>query len=114
MSLLLCRLEPVKHPFVVAELGVRLFSSQELCYVIYENLLLVMEDFVDERLIQFIREDLDMDLIEEGLMDSLAIAELLVAIEDEFGIVLSPTEYEKEDLSTAHKIEEILKKKGVQ
>ncbi len=45
MSLLLCRLEPVKHPFVVAELGVRLFSSQELCYVIYENPLLVMEDF---------------------------------------------------------------------
>lgn len=63
MSLLLCRLEPVKHPFVVAELGVRLFSSQELCYVIYENPLLVMEDFVDERLIQFIREDLDMDFL---------------------------------------------------
>ncbi len=61
-----------------------------------------------------VREDLDMDLIEEGLMDSLAIAELLVAIEDEFGVVLSPTEYEKEDLSTVHKIEEILKKKGVQ
>lgn len=61
-----------------------------------------------------VREDLDMDLIEEGLMDSLAIAELLVAIEDEFGVVLSPTEYEKEDLSTVHKIEKILKKKGVQ
>lgn len=63
MSLLLCRLEPVRHPFEVSELGVRLFSSQELCYVIYENPLLVMEDFVDERLIQFIREDLDMDFL---------------------------------------------------
>lgn len=63
MSLLLCRLEPVRHPFEVPELGVRLYSSQELCYVIYENPLLVMEDFVDERLIQFIREDLDMDFL---------------------------------------------------
>ena len=46
MSLLLCRLEPVRHPFEVPELGIRLYSSQELCYVIYENPLLVMEDFV--------------------------------------------------------------------
>lgn len=63
MSLLLCRLEPVRHPFEVPELGIRLYSSQELCYIIYENPLLVMEDFVDERLLQFIREDLDMDFL---------------------------------------------------
>ena len=47
MSLLLCRMEPVAHPFEVPELGVRLYSSQELCYVIYENPLLVIDDFVD-------------------------------------------------------------------
>ena len=58
MSLILCRMEPVKHPFEVPELGVKLYSSQELCYVIYENPLLVMDDFVDYRLIQFIQEDL--------------------------------------------------------
>ena len=76
-----------------------------------EKILDILERVCDD---EDVREDLDMDLIEEGLMDSLAIAELLVAIEDEFGVVLSPTEYEKEDLSTVHKIEEILKKKGVQ
>ena len=63
MSLLLCRMEPVAHPFEVPELGVRLYSSQELCYVIYENPLLVMDDFVDERLIQFIRQDLNMEFL---------------------------------------------------
>lgn len=60
MSLLLCPMEPVRHPYRVQELGVRLFSSQELCYVIYEHPLLVMEEFLDERLFQFIREDLHM------------------------------------------------------
>ncbi len=60
MSLILCRQEPVKHPFYFEGLGVRLFSSQELCYVIYNNPILVMDQFVDDNLIQFIREDLDM------------------------------------------------------
>ena len=60
MSLILCRQEPVKHPFYFEGLGVRLFSSQELCYAIYNNPLLVMDQFVDQNLIRFIREDLDM------------------------------------------------------
>ena len=76
-----------------------------------ETLLEIMEEICDD---PEVREDLDMDLFEEGLMDSLAIVELLVAIEESFGIVLSPTEYEKEELSTIHKIEKILREKGVQ
>jgi len=60
MSLYLCRQEPVKHPFYFEGLGVRLYSSQELCYVIYNNPLLVMDGFVDKNLIRFIRDDLDM------------------------------------------------------
>ncbi|WP_333649031.1 hypothetical protein [Lacrimispora sp.] len=60
MSLILCRQEPVKQPFYFEGLGVRLYSSQELCYVIYNNALLVMEGFVDKSLIDFIRDDLDM------------------------------------------------------
>ncbi len=63
MSLILCRQEPVKHPFYFEGLGVRLFSSQELCYAIYNNPLLVLDQFVDDSLIQFIREDLDMPFL---------------------------------------------------
>ena len=63
MSLILCRMEPVRHPFEIPELGIRIHSSQELCYVIYENPLLVMDDFVDYRLIQFIQEDLGMEFL---------------------------------------------------
>ena len=60
MSLILCRQEPVKRPFYFEYLGVRIFSSQELCYVIYNHPLLVLDGFVDESLLEFIREDLDM------------------------------------------------------
>lgn len=60
MSLILCRQEPVKHPFYFEGLGVHLYSSQELCYVIYHNPLLVLEGFVDDHLIAFIRDELDM------------------------------------------------------
>lgn len=67
MSLYLCRQEPVKQPFYFEILGVRLYSSQELCYVIYNNPLLVMDGFVDKNLLDFIREDLDMPFLSEKL-----------------------------------------------
>lgn len=77
---------------------------------------------MEEKLVQIIfglceedivKEDLDVDLFEEGLLDSLAMAELLIAIEDEFGVLLSPTEYDKTQLSTVHKIEQVLKERGI-
>ena len=55
MSLLLCRQEPVENPFYIEELGLYLYSSQELSYVIGNHPLLVMENFVDDRLILFLR-----------------------------------------------------------
>lgn len=58
MSLLMCRTEPVSHPYYIEVLGIRLYSSQELCYVIFNNPLLVLEDFVDASLIHFIGEEL--------------------------------------------------------
>ena len=60
MSLSLSRQEPVKQRFFFEGLGVHLYSSQELCYVIYQNPLLVLDHFVDEHLIEFIRDELEM------------------------------------------------------
>lgn len=63
MSLLLCRQESVKHPYYFDGLGIHLYSSQELCYVIYNHPLLVLDGFVDGNLIEFIREELDMGFL---------------------------------------------------
>lgn len=53
---------------------------------------------------EVVREDLDINLFEEDLLDSLAFTELLVAIEEQFGIIISPSEVERSDVETPSKI----------
>ena len=62
MSLRLCRSEKVKNPYYVSFLGMHLYSSQELAYVIYHYPLLVMDCLVNERLLDFLREELNIDV----------------------------------------------------
>lgn len=49
-------------------------------------------------------EERDLDLFEEGLFDSLLAIEFLVAIEERFGVVIAPTELEREEMNTPAKI----------
>lgn len=51
-----------------------------------------------------IREDLDLDLFEVGLLDSLGIIEVLLKIEEVFGIKLQPTDLERTDMATANNL----------
>lgn len=67
MSLILCRQEQVEHPYLIEDLGIHIYSSQELCYVIYNHPFLVMEDFVDLRLTNFLRCELRMPFLAERL-----------------------------------------------
>lgn len=60
MSLMFCRQEKAAHPYYVDVLGLNIYTSQELCYVIYHHPLLVLDDFVDDHLIDFIRDELNM------------------------------------------------------
>lgn len=60
MSVIFCRKEQVSHPYFIESLGVHVYTSQELCYVIYHHPLLAMDDFINQNLIDFIRKELDM------------------------------------------------------
>ncbi len=51
-----------------------------------------------------IAEERDLDLFEERVLDSLAAIELLVAIQEEFGVSIAPTELEREEMNTINKI----------
>ncbi|MCG4471036.1 phosphopantetheine-binding protein, partial [Lawsonibacter sp. DFI.6.74] len=44
-----------------------------------------------------IREDLNLNLFEAELLDSLAIIEVLLEIEERLGITLQPTDLERSD-----------------
>ena len=66
-----------------------------------ERMLELIEEICDD---EIIREERDVDLFEEGLLDSMAAIELLVAIETEFGVTIEPTAVEREEMNSVNKI----------
>lgn len=56
-------------------------------------------------------EERNLDLFEEGLFDSLLAIEFLVTIEERFGVVIAPTELEREEMNTPAKIIERIKER---
>ena len=65
-----------------------------------EKVLSIIEEICEDDVIY---EERDINLKEEGLMDSLAFVELLVRME-EFGIEVGPTEVTYEEIDTPNKI----------
>ena len=72
-----------------------------------------MEDRVKETVLDLleeicgddvVREDMDVNLLEEDLIDSLDYTELLVGIEDALGVVMAPSELKREEMDTPKKI----------
>lgn len=51
-----------------------------------------------------VREERDIDLFDAGLLDSLVAIELLVAIEERFGVDIAPTAVERTEMNTVNKI----------
>lgn len=51
-----------------------------------------------------VRERRDTDLFEEGLLDSMGAIELLVSIEDDFGVSIAPTAVPRDEMNTTNKI----------
>lgn len=61
----------------------------------------MLEDICDD---DAVREERDIDLFEAGLLDSMAAIELLVAIEEEFGVQIAPTAVDRDEMNTVNKI----------
>ena len=68
----------------------------------------VLEIFIEVTGNDEIAEDLDLNLFDAGLLDSLAIIEVLLKIEEKLGIKLQPTDLEREDMSTVNKMNAFL------
>ena len=69
--------------------------------MIKERILEMLEEICED---EVVREDLDINLKEEGLMDSLAFVEMLVRIEENFGLSIAPTEVTYEEIDTPNKV----------
>ena len=69
--------------------------------MIKEQVLEMLEEMCED---EVVREDLDINMKEEGLMDSLAFVEMLVKIEEIFGLSIAPTEVTYEEIDTPNKV----------
>ena len=69
--------------------------------MIKEQVLEMLEEICED---EVVREDLDINMKEEGLMDSLAFVEMLVKIEEIFGLRIAPTEVTYEEIDTPNKV----------
>lgn len=56
-----------------------------------------------------VREDLDMDLFEAGLIDSLSSINILLEIEEKLGLKLQITDLDKSDIASVNNFEAFLK-----
>ena len=69
--------------------------------MIKEQVLEMLEEICED---DVVREDLDINMKEEGLMDSLAFVEMLVRIEEIFGLSIAPTEVTYDEIDTPNKV----------
>ena len=69
--------------------------------MVTEQVLDMLEEICED---DVVREDLDINMKEEGLMDSLAFVEMLVRIEEIFGLSIAPTEVTYEEIDTPNKV----------
>lgn len=58
---------------------------------------------------EIVKEKQEVELFETGLLDSLTFAELLFEIENQFGVIIAPSEIERKDINTPKKIIELIK-----
>ena len=56
-----------------------------------------------------IRDNQDLDMFENEMLDSLAIIEVLLGIEDKLDLSLQPTDLERKDMATVNKLVDFLK-----
>lgn len=71
-----------------------------------EKLVSMLAELCDD---ESVKTERDMDLFEEELLDSLAFAELLYSIEEQFGVIIAPSEIQRSDINTANKIIALVK-----
>ncbi len=73
-----------------------------------ERVLNIIADICED---DIVKEDLNIDLFETGLLDSLALIEMMVKMEDEFNITITPSELDRAQVNTPQKIIDMIAKR---
>lgn len=82
-SLILCRGKVTDNPLIIEGTGIRLYTAEELCYYIYNNIYLISSDFINDRLVEFLKDVSEEALaarIKELIEKKAGLAEMVVVI----------------------------------
>lgn len=70
-------------PYVTPQTDIKLYSAEELCYYIYNNIYLIGQDLIDDNLIQFLQDAGEGELaarVKKLKESGVPLAQILVTI----------------------------------
>ena len=83
-SLILCNTVKAENPFYFELTGTNIYTIEELCYYIYNNIYIITEEIFDDDLVFWLREELEMVELSEKISDMLlhknSLKDLVVTI----------------------------------
>lgn len=71
MSFDLCTEKKAEHPFFIESIGVRIYTIEELCWFLHNNLYLIDRSVTSAALAAWIRDELGMKTLARKLMDAV-------------------------------------------
>lgn len=70
-KLILCSGKTAKRPYYFSATDTKVYSIEELCYYMYNNIYIITEDIFTEKLALWLKEELEMEEISEKLLNLL-------------------------------------------
>lgn len=70
-SLILCHKKKAKHPYEISRIHRRIYTIEELCYYLCNNLYLIDYTIINEQLCKWIGEELELSELADLLLDLL-------------------------------------------
>ncbi|MCC8105418.1 MAG: hypothetical protein LIO99_05290 [Clostridiales bacterium] len=71
MSYDLCLLKQAKQPYYIENIRTGIYSLEELCFYLYHNICLIDESIINEKLCDWIRDELHLNRLYRQLYDQL-------------------------------------------
>lgn len=70
-SLILCHKKKASHPYEISRIHKKIYTIEELCYYLCNNLYLIDYTIMNEQLCHWIREELELEKLSSLLMDEI-------------------------------------------
>ncbi|MDD2959519.1 MAG: hypothetical protein PHE06_14835 [Lachnospiraceae bacterium] len=71
MSFDLCQVKQAKNPYYIESISTSIYSIEELCFYLYENIYLIDSSIVNEKLCDWIRDELGLKKLYRQMYDQL-------------------------------------------